>query len=238
MGPDSAIHTFVDLLRRRATATPDRRAYTFLPDGEGTGETRTCADVWAHAGGVARALAGLPPGTRVAVIVDEGHAFHAALYGCMLARVLAVPLHPPDPARPDRTLPRIVQVCAHAEVKLLLSQGPHPARLAEAWPGPSPQLVDVDRLGPDATFEPEDVTPSDIAYLQYTSGSTALPRGVRVSHRNLLHQLANFDHGYDHGADSVMVSWLPATHDLGLVYGRMMPWFRGFEGVFMPPAAF
>ncbi|MEM6930807.1 MAG: AMP-binding protein, partial [Myxococcota bacterium] len=238
MGPHSAIHTFVDLLHRRATTTPDRRAYTFLADGDGSGETQTCAEVWARAGGVARALADVPPGTRVALIVDEGHAFHAALYGCMLARVLAVPLHPPDPARPDRTLPRIVQVCAQADVQVLLSHGSHPTRLAGAWPGPPPRLLDIDQLGSDATFTPPEVRPADIAYLQYTSGSTALPRGVRVSHRNLLHQLANFDHGYNHGPDSVMVSWLPATHDLGLVYGRMMPLFRGFEGVFMPPAAF
>ncbi len=238
MAPEIEIRTFVDLLRERARATPDRRAYTFLAEGEGLGETWTYGELWARARGVARRLEGWPPGTRVALVVDEGLPFHAALYGCMLARVLAVPLHPPDPARRGRTLRRIVQVCAQADVRVLLSHRAHPATLAAAWPGEAPVAIDLDEIAPDSTFPVPDVTPADIAYLQYTSGSTALPRGVRVSHRNLVHQLANFDHGYGHGADSVLVSWLPATHDLGLVYGRMMPLFKGFEGVFLPPSAF
>lgn len=238
MEPAPVIRTFVELLHHRATASPERRAYTWLPTDRPP-ETWTNAELWARAAGVAEAVVarGTAPGDRVAVIVDEGLGFLAALYGCMLARVLAVPLHPPDPGRPDRTIPRIAQVCAQAGVRLVITHEPHPVSLRDAWLGDLPPMLDLAATGP-GSIAPPPVDEGDIAYLQYTSGSTALPRGVRVSHRNLLHQLASFDHGYGHGPDSIMVSWLPATHDLGLVYGRMMPLYVGFEGVFLSPAAF
>lgn len=237
--PPETIRSFVHLLHWRATTWPDAPALTFLPEGEGDGVTWTYRDLWAHGGGVALALRdrGAAPGERVAVVVDEGLAFHAALFGCMMAGVLAVPLHPPDPQRPDRTTRRITQVCAQAQVGYLITSPGHSATLDRAWPGPLPPVIDVTTVTPAVVDEPTQGR-HDLAYLQYTSGSTSLPKGVAVSHHNLLHQLGNFDTGYDHDAQSVIVSWLPGTHDLGLVYGRMMPLFVGFRGVFFAPADF
>ncbi|MEN0067981.1 MAG: AMP-binding protein [Myxococcota bacterium] len=241
MGPDSEIRTFVDLLRFRASTTPDAIAYRFLPHGDGPGLTWTYQDLWARSRGVASWLQeqGLQPGDRVAVVVDEGLSFHAALYGCMIAQVVAVPLHPPDPGRPDRTLRRVVVVGAKAGVRLVLTTAQHTDVLRQAWEGPRPDhFVDIEPIGPSDVAPVTAPEAASIAYLQYTSGSTSVPRGVRVSHDNLLHQLTNFDIGYAHDPDAVMVSWLPATHDLGLVYGRMMPIFKGIEGVFLDPADF
>src|SRR5690606_37585341 len=87
-------------------------------------------------------------------------------------------------------------------------------------------------------WRPPSLTSDDLAYLQYTSGSTRRPRGVMLSHGNLLQQLRIFDAGHGHERDSVMVSWLPATHDLGMVYGRLVPLLRGFPCYFMAPEAF
>jgi len=78
----------------------------------------------------------------------------------------------------------------------------------------------------------------ELAYLQYTSGSTSAPRGVMVSHGNVLHNLANIDAGFRHTAASVIVSWLPHFHDMGLIYGLLAPLYLGLPCYFMSPAAF
>ena len=78
----------------------------------------------------------------------------------------------------------------------------------------------------------------DLAYLQYTSGSTSTPKGVMVSHTNVLHTLEDLDLGWRHGPDSVMVTWLPLFHDMGLIYGILQPLRGGFPCYMIDPAAF
>jgi amino acid adenylation domain-containing protein/non-ribosomal peptide synthase protein (TIGR01720 family) len=79
---------------------------------------------------------------------------------------------------------------------------------------------------------------SEVAYLQYTSGSTAQPKGVRITHANVLSNLRYIDSGFRHDKDSVILSWLPQFHDMGLVYGALQPVYQGVRGVLMSPAAF
>ncbi|MEZ4322029.1 MAG: AMP-binding protein [Myxococcota bacterium] len=221
------------LLAAHAASRPDAPAYTFL-DGD-TAHTRTWAELHAHAGGVATALqqAGIQPGDRALLLFPEGLGYLDALFGCMRAGVLAVPAHPPDPRRLDRTLPRVHAIVRDAGPAAVLA----PPAVHDALRG-DPALTGRIALSPPGPADATDATARDLAYLQYTSGSTAEPKGVMVSHANLLHQLADFDTGYDHTPDAVIVSWIPATHDLGLVYGRFMGLFKGLHTVFLDPAAF
>lgn len=239
------VATLVELLAHRATHQPDRLGYTGLADGEAEEDHRTWAELHRRARAVAAELSGrLDRGDRVLLLLDEGNRFLDALFGCMVAGVLAVPVHPPDPVRLHRTLPRLRQIAASAGVKLVLTTRaiaaqarPHLAGDPTLGPCDWVAVDDVPTARGDA-FLPPELGADDLAYLQYTSGSTALPRGVMVSHRNLLHQLADFDTGYDHTPDSVLVSWLPPTHDLGLVYGRLMALYVGFHCVHFSPVAF
>lgn len=239
------VSTMVELLRHRAAHQPDRLGYTFLPEGEGAEEHRTWGALDRRARAVAAWLqARGKRGDRALMMFEEGLDYLDALYGCMYADVLAVPVHAPDPRRLQRTLPRLLNIARDAGVAFVLTTR-EIARAARASFADVPELaqaawLEVDALddaGAGAWGDPG-AAPADIAYLQYTSGSTALPKGVMVSHHNLLHQLADFDRGYDHTPESVLVTWLPATHDLGLVYGRFMPLFVGFRCVFFSPAAF
>ncbi|MEQ1506620.1 MAG: AMP-binding protein [Myxococcota bacterium] len=245
------VDTLTAMLRWRADHQPDRVGYTFLADGEVDARDRRYADLDRRARAVAAWLqANGSRGDRALMMFEEGLEYLDALFGCMYADVLAVPVHPPDPRRLSRTLPRLLNIAKDAGVTTVLttrdlldaaksSFADVPELASAAWLA----VDEIDtRLGTgpgtaDRWVDPG-VGPDDIAYLQYTSGSTALPKGVMVSHRNLTHQLADFDQGYDHTPDSVIVSWLPATHDLGLVYGRFMPLFIGLRCVFTSPAVF
>jgi acyl-CoA synthetase (AMP-forming)/AMP-acid ligase II/acyl carrier protein len=239
------VTTVVELLRWRAVRQPDRVGFTSLPTGDPTPtEDHTYAALDRRSRAVAAWLqARGSAGDRVLMLFEEGLAYLDALFGCMYAARLAVPVHPPDPRRLQRTLPRLLGIAENAGVTVVLTTAdiadaarPHvkAGTLSTAeWLA----LDTLDDTGSDAWEDPG-VGADDLAYLQYTSGSTALPKGVMVSHRNLLHQLADFDQGYGHSPDSTIVSWLPATHDLGLVYGRLMPLYVGCRCVFLSPATF
>ncbi|HHO50813.1 MAG TPA: AMP-dependent synthetase [Deltaproteobacteria bacterium] len=240
------VTTLVQLLQWRAAHQADRVGFTFLVDGETQQLDWTYAALDRRSRAVAAWLQaqGAEPGDRVLVMFHEGLDYLAALFGCMYAQVLAVPVHPPDPRRLSRTLPRLINISQDASIRFAATTadiaalardeiGAHTSLAGVRWLC----LDQVEQQLADAYVDPG-AGPDDIAYLQYTSGSTALPKGVMISHHNLLHQLADFDTGYDHRPDSVMVTWLPATHDLGLVYGRFMPLFIGFRCVFFSPAAF
>ncbi|MEQ1564261.1 MAG: AMP-binding protein [Myxococcota bacterium] len=244
-----SVDTLVALLRHRGASSPDRVGYTFLTPAGGdssalTAHDRTWGQLDRRARAVAAGLAAARPsvrGERALMMFDEGLEYLDALYGCMYADVLAVPVHPPDPRRLQRTLPRLLTVAKDAGVAFVLTTralrdaiGP---ALGELGPVEWLCVDELDERAAERWVDPG-VRADDIAYLQYTSGSTATPKGVMVSHRNLLHQLSDFDLGYDHTPDSVIVSWLPATHDLGLVYGRFMAPFIGCRCVFLSPTTF
>jgi len=221
------------LLAERFHRSPNALAYKFLTSSGP--QDRTWAELYARAGGYAAALrdAGVQPGDRALLLFHEGLDYLDALYGCMRAGVLAVPAHPPDPRRLDRTLPRVHALLRDATPTALLATADvHDLTRTDAL------LDGLIRISPPEPSHFEDVSDAPLAYLQYTSGSTADPKGVQVSHGNLLHQLRDFDQGYDHGPDSTLVSWIPATHDLGLVYGRFMGLYKSIPTVFFSPADF
>jgi acyl-CoA synthetase (AMP-forming)/AMP-acid ligase II/acyl carrier protein len=240
-----SVGTLVELLRYRATVQGDRSAYTFLGQNPGAHETWTYAELDERARAVGAWLQARDGrGARVMLLFEEGLDYLAALFGCMYAGALACPCHPPDSNRLQRTLPRLQQIAKDASVRFVLSssmiqEGAQP-HLASIPSFEQATWLAVDTLDPHLAqgwTDPE-LQAEDLAYLQYTSGSTSTPKGVMISHHNLIHQLHDFDTGYAHDPDSVMVSWLPATHDLGLVYGRLMPLFIGFRCVFLSPGSF
>ena len=242
------VGTLVAVLRSRALHQPNQVGYTFL-DGDGPGHDRSWSQMDRQARAVAawlqsRGGADAVRDARVLLMFEEGHAYLDALYGCMYARALAVPVHPPDPRRLHRTLPRLLSICQDAGVRFVLTtseiaKAARPALADDPVLGTA-EWLSLDTLDADLAdswIDPQ-AQSEDLAYLQYTSGSTSTPKGVMISHHNLMHQLTDFDIGYDHHPGSVMVTWLPATHDLGLVYGRFMALFIGFRCVYMSPVSF
>ncbi|MDN4497792.1 non-ribosomal peptide synthetase [Pseudomonas mosselii] len=238
-------HSLVQALAQRAAQTPERIALRFLADAPGEQAVLSYRDLDQRARTIAAALqarAGF--GERAVLLFPSGPDYVAAFFGCLYAGVIAVPAYPPESSRQHHQ-ERLLSIIDDAEPRLLLTVEALCDSLQglEALAGASaPGLLAVDRLDPQLAGqwrEPQ-LKGNDIAFLQYTSGSTALPKGVQVSHGNLVanEQLIRQGFGIDLNPDDVIVSWLPLYHDMGLIGGLLQPIFSGVPCVLMSPGYF
>jgi amino acid adenylation domain-containing protein/non-ribosomal peptide synthase protein (TIGR01720 family) len=234
--------TLGHLLQWRAAHQPKATAFVFLADGEDDEQCLTYAELDRQARAIAVELRRRgAQGERALLVYDAGLEYIAALYGCLYAGVVAVPVYPPDPYRVDRTLPRLQAIVADAGAAWVLSTDAMltwSAALFAELPGLK-AIVATDRVA--AQQEPDDIAlatgPDSTALLQYTSGSTGNPRGVMIGHDNLLANLARIEQMIG-VPDAIAVSWLPAYHDLGLIGCTFLPVSSGRKLVFMSPLAF
>jgi amino acid adenylation domain-containing protein len=240
-GPRDAA-TLGELLRWRAERTPDRLAYTFLVDGEEAEARLTYGELDRRARAVAARLQEMDAaGERALLLYPPGIDYIAGFFGCLYAGVVAVPVYPP---RANRTLERLEAIAADARPALALA-APELLRAADGLVGDTPALAAVRWMAtadlPDALADEWAPRPLDEgvpAFLQYTSGSTSTPRGVMLSHGNLLHNLGLIHAFFGHSEESRVVVWLPPYHDMGLIGGILQPFYGGYPAVLMPPVAF
>jgi acyl-CoA synthetase (AMP-forming)/AMP-acid ligase II len=237
-----AAASLVDLLRFRADEDPARCAYTFLLNGETEEGHVTYGELDLRARAIAARLQALgAPGERALLLYPPGLEYVAALLGCFYAGVVAVPAYPPRRNKPDARLQSIIADCAPTlslttrellgEAERLCAGTPELAGLR--WL--ATEDVAADEAG--AWADPE-ASGDTLAFLQYTSGSTAAPKGVMVSHGNLLHNFAVIEElcGYTPRTRSVI--WLPPYHDMGLIGGILQPLFTGYWAALFSPVAF
>jgi acyl-CoA synthetase (AMP-forming)/AMP-acid ligase II len=241
--PDA--RSLVELLRVQAERHGDRRAYTFLADGDTESGHVTYAELDSRARALgARLQAAGAGGERALLLYPSGLDFVAAFFGCLYAGVVAVPAAPPHPARPSRSQPRLEAIARDAQARFVLTTaalvGSRPSVAGQAPELGSAVWLSTDDPVPGAAedWRDPDVTGDTLAFLQYTSGSTAAPKGVMVSHGNLLHNLCFAARATVNDADTVSVSWLPMHHDMGLIEGLLGPIFGGYPAHLMPPVAF
>ncbi|GIF62815.1 hypothetical protein Ais01nite_08500 [Asanoa ishikariensis] len=239
-----SVRTVAELLRTRAADQPDRLGYTFLVDGEHEELPLTYGEADRRARVVAQALreAGARPGMRALLVLPPGLDYVTTLFGCLYAGVVAVPVYPPDPFQLARSLPRLLAIVEDAEPTVALTTAPllgfldEVGRLAPALG--ALRWVAVDAVDEATSDEPVTVAPEATALLQYTSGSTADPRGVLLSHANLLHNSAHIQRLFHTTSDSHGMVWLPPYHDMGLIGGLLQPLYGGFPVTLMSPLHF
>src|ERR1041384_1764346 len=240
--PSSKATTLVDLLRQRALHQPHRTAYIFLRDGESE-ESLTYGELDTRARAIAVQLQStVAQGQRILLLYPSGLEFISAFWGGVYAGVVAVPAYPP---RANRSLTRLQAIVSDAgaaaalttdtilsrldpllkftnelnELRWMTASSSEIEKLAEEWVAPG---IDVNTL----------------AFLQYTSGSTAAPKGVMVSHGNLLHNEELIRRVFRQSEESVIVGWLPLYHDMGLIGNVLQPLFLGAGCILFSPTTF
>ena len=241
--PVSDTLTFVEVLRERARSQPEASVFTFV-DEEGE-SSLSYRELDAGARAVAALLQRhLAPGDRALLLYPPGREYVLGFLGCLYAGVIAVPAYPPDPTRLGRTLPRLRALVADCRATAALTTSPvldmvgfltedAPELRALRW-------LATDALEPDTAdaWSAPSLSSEHLAFLQYTSGSTGMPKGVMLSHRNLLHNSGLISRGFDASPQPVGVIWLPPYHDMGLIGGILQPLYRDIRTVLMSPLFF
>ncbi len=234
--------SLVDLLHYRAAHQPDMEAYVFLEDENTKKHTLTYKefDQRARAIGAWLQMTGAA-GQRVLLLCHSGLEYIEAFFGCLYAKAIAVPAYPP---RPNRTLERLQAILTDAEPMLILASRSVASgikRLTDQEANFKPvKCQTTDAIGNHlADMWQDPAAEGDtVAFLQYTSGSTSRPKGVIITHRNLLYNERAIRQAFQQSEESIIVGWLPLFHDMGLIGNVLQPLYVGAQCVLMSPVSF
>ncbi len=236
----------VNILQQRAALAPDQIAYRFCVAGDQSADQSALPVTYGELDRRARAIGAWlqqrgAMGKRVLLLYPYGVEFIAGFYGCLYAGAVAVPLYPPRPNRPD---PRLLAVMADAQPTFAFTTAKVLDSLAARQEVPTAldqlQWLATDTIcDEDAAIwqgnEPDSTT---LAFLQYTSGSTGIPKGVMVSHANLMHNAALIAKAFALAPQSTGLMWTPFYHDMGLIGGVIEPIYSGNRTTLMAPVDF
>ena len=173
-------------------------------------------------------------GERAVILLNPGIDYIIAFLSCLYAGIVAVPAYPP---RNSRHKIRLQYIIDDADAKLVISDALVLDKYVFAQRG---YVMDRQNLDLENECIPQkaQVAPQDIAFLQYTSGSTGNPKGVMVSHKNIAANCDAMVQAYAYHQDSKICSWLPPYHDMGLINAILCPVYAGFSSVLMSPNTF
>lgn len=232
--------SFVVQLQQLAATRPDDVA--LLVVGDSRGEVLERGFRYGEFEQRVRALAAclqrrLAVGDRALLLLDNDEHYAFSLLACFYAGVIAVPLFRPESTRP-RHLARLSGVASDAQARGILTLASDLAAVAERFAGAEVIAVDDIDSGAACQWAPHAPASSDIAFLQYTSGSTSAPKGVMVSHANLMANELAMQTCMQVGPHDKYGVWAPLFHDMGLIGGLLQPFFSGIPCVLTSPRYF
>jgi len=239
----SSVQSLDKLFLWRCGREPQALAYAFVRDDLGLTEQFTYEELACKVNILAKGLhRQATPGSRVLLLFPPGLDIACAFWACVVAGLVPVPAPAPDPLRLKYSLPRLRSILHDAGASLVLTATANDAvlqGLARVTSGEGIAWVTLDRLQEPSTGDFSIQPPTlPLAYLQYTSGSTMRPRGVMISHQNVLAQCKGLLDIAAIGRDSRSLCWLPYFHDYGLVHGIIGPFYAGIPAFLMSPLTF
>lgn len=231
--------TITDRLQRQALLYPQKKVFSYVSRNE----TGLADCTFQQLDEMARAVAGRlqemgQPGDRVALLFPSGLEFIAGFLGTLYAGMIAVPLYVPRKNKLSERIHLVMADCTPSIVFTTEKTGEH---LQKNFPGLADgpaTLLWEDAIAKPASYKPFVLSEDAVAFLQYTSGSTGQPKGVMVLHRNIMANLQDLYATTGQSENTVMVSWLPVFHDLGLITGILLPIYSGSVCYLMSPVDF
>ncbi|NRA87538.1 MAG: fatty acyl-AMP ligase [Rhizobiales bacterium] len=236
--------TILDILSERARFQPDKVVYEYLENGDTLSDKLTFAELEEIVTLYARNLSETCSSrNRIIIYASSGLSFIEMFLSCLKAGIVAVPVHMPRKSTPIEKYEKIFLDCEtkHAiiaeEDETLLSEnfvammknrGVHLIKYKRAQ---SSSSDDVHSISHGTKLD-------NLAFIQYTSGSSGVPKGVCITHRNIVENSFMIEDAFEHTSETVMVGWLPTFHDMGLIGNVIQPIFTGFKCISMPPLAF
>ncbi len=239
--------TIVDVLLNRSVHQPNQTAYTFLADGEKESGNCNYQELDTQAKAIAvQLLDKVKPGDRALLVYPytAGLEFIASFLGCLYAGVIAVTDYP---RQHIKSLSQYQDRIANCQAGIILTTQEFADRVKGqlvTHPGMALKLkalpwIESDRVDWNlaSKWQKPDINGDTIAFLQYTSGSTGDPKGVMVTHGNVLHNSEVIYQSFGHHNRTKILMWLPMFHDMGLIGGVMQPLYTGLPAVLMSPIA-
>ncbi|WP_133128314.1 fatty acyl-AMP ligase [Legionella nagasakiensis] len=251
--------SFVDVLSHRVQKTPKQMACLFLNKNDGSDSSQlTYEELDSKARAIAAALQeqNIKKGDRALLIFVPGLDLISAFFGCLYAGVIAVPVYPPIN---KKLMDKIRRIIENAAPKIMLMTEEHLkkyGRLEEKnraiisshsrrellLPLQFERLscLTIESIPAHSSnrWQQPEISSKHLAFLQYTSGSTSYPKGVMISHGNLLDNLSKICQAFDMNKQSILFGWLPPYHDMGLIGNILSPIYGGFPGILMTPFSF
>ncbi|MEH6842039.1 MULTISPECIES: AMP-binding protein [Priestia] len=240
--PNSSYSSMIDLLSHKARVHPEKVVYTFLYNDNKDEINITYQELHTCVKKIAGYLQHLGlEGQRALLMYPSGIDYIKAFLGCIYANVIPVPVYPPGLSRNmlrlkaimDDAATNIILTTTHLHSKISFHFSDELSSMNLKWI----PIDDISHDYQDEWSQPK-IDKESLAFLQYTSGSTSSPKGVMVTHGNILHNEAMIKTACQHNEDTVMLGWLPMYHDMGLIGNILQPLYLGAKCVFMSPMDF
>lgn len=235
--------TLVDVLDWHVQSHPDRKHIQFHSDTD-DGPLLSYQQLFDGAKDLASGLQGLgvDPGQTVAIMLPTSEEYFYAFYGVLLAGAIPAPIYPPmRPSQLEDHLRRHAAILSNCRAvsMITVSKAKPVARLLKSQVETLHHIITVDELmNTGNRYERPAISPQDTAFLQYTSGSTGSPKGVVLTHANLLANIRAMGERVAANSNDVFVSWLPLYHDMGLIGAWLGSLYYAALFVVMSPLAF
>ncbi|TMP43894.1 amino acid adenylation protein [Pseudoalteromonas citrea] len=234
-------YSIIDFLEKNSQLKPNNVAFRFLSDKDLTPVQLTHHELWEEVQLRAEQIRHrAEPGECVLLLFPSGLDYIVTFYACLAAGVIAVPLYPPTKSNKVDRITKVAQSC---NAKIALTVSSEIEKINECFAHDRTLQAQVDQIAVDTLEQGDryckrDICPEQVAFLQYTSGSTGAPKGVMISHKNIIGNVAHLTRTASGTSDDIFVNWLPLFHDLGLVTAILWPVYLGTSSTLMSPATF
>ncbi|RJE73433.1 amino acid adenylation protein [Pseudoalteromonas sp. MSK9-3] len=234
-------YTIIDFLEKNSLDKPHDIAFRFLSDKDLTPVSLSHSQLWEAVQLRAEQIRlRAQPGECVLLLFPSGLDYVVTFYACLAAGIIAVPLYPPSKSNKVDRITKVAQSC---DAKVALTISSEMDKINECFAHDSAlqaqvQPIAVDILPLGERYKSSELELEQVAFLQYTSGSTGAPKGVMISHKNIIGNVTHLTNTASATHEDIFVNWLPLFHDLGLVTAILWPVYLGTSSTLMSPATF